>query len=127
MQLNIDHFFSYENHIPIYIIYYLTNFIFILIYIFLYVNNTDKVCDDNFDTNAADAACMALGYESGSWETIDQSAEWSENDIPILMDEVACESSYSDFSECEYKSEDDCTHSENVLLNCHSSEYFCNP
>ena len=78
-----------------------------------------KVCDDNFATINAQSACHTLGYNGGSFETQSQS-NWELNEIPILMDEVACLSSESNFFDCQREHTHNCGHNENVLLTCES-------
>ena len=46
--------------------------------------------------------------------------EWSEPEIPFLMDDVRCESASTNFLSCSSSAED-CDHAENVLLTCFSS------
>ena len=80
----------------------------------------EKVCDDHFTAVDAQSACHTLGYTGGTFETQGQS-NWRLDEISILMDDVACTSSESNFLDCEQKSDGhDCQHSENVLLKCGS-------
>ena len=46
--------------------------------------------------------------------------EWSEPEIPFLMDDVECESASTNFLSCSSSAED-CGHNENVLLTCFAS------
>ena len=77
-----------------------------------------SVCDDFFETIDAESACNTLGYTGGTFETKSQS-NWRLNEIPILMDDVACTSSESNFVECQRETDrHNCQHTENVLLTC---------
>ena len=89
---------------------------------FSYINNPDKVCRDNFDTNDAYTACRNLGYDIGSFE-IKKQSKWSVDEIPILMDETECEPSSTNFLDCAYKSQHDCDHNENVLVKCKKCKF----
>ena len=74
------------------------------------------MCDDLFESVDAESACYTLGYTGGSFQTRNQ-PNWSENEIPFLMDDVGCSSSEGNFIECSTSTEN-CGHSENVLLTC---------
>ena len=101
----------------------------------------DIVCDDAFGSFEAQSACYTLGYTNGgSFESAyDMYDQWSEQEIPFLMDDVQCQSASTLFLSCsrtvyysyyysyEYNGEtyqyggEDCIHSENVLLTCFES------
>ena len=82
----------------------------------------DLVCDDSFGTLEAKSACYTLGYTNGfsSFESSYDMTEWSEPEIPFLMDNVECWSASTNFLSCSSSAED-CTHTENVLLKCYAS------
>ena len=48
---------------------------------------------------------------------------WSEPEIPFFMDEVDCESDWTNFLSCSSTSNHDCGHSENVLLTCFTGKH----
>ena len=80
----------------------------------------DLVCDDDFDTIDAQSACYTLGYSNGgAFQTI-HNTDWSESEIPFLMDNVECESASTNFLSCSSSAEN-CDHTENVLLTCYAS------
>ena len=80
------------------------------------------VCDDGFDFFAADLICKAMGFESAQ--------HWrhgyfnSTNDrYGITLDDVKCNPSHASIEECQYNIEDnDCDHSEDVILACTKPE-----
>ena len=74
------------------------------------------VCDDRFTEANAQAACSTLGYMGGSFTKYESGLQ--ESKIPILMDEVKCDSSTANFLECPHDSDEDCSHSEDVLIKC---------
>ena len=79
------------------------------------------VCDDYFGTLEAQSACYTLGYTNGgSFESSYAMTEWSEPEIPFLMDDVQCESASTSFLSCSTRVPD-CSHSGNVLLTCFAS------
>ena len=78
------------------------------------------VCDDYFDALDADSACNTLGYTSSRTYSTYDMTEWSETEIPFLMDNVECDSASTNFLSCSSNAEN-CGHSENVLLRCFSS------
>ena len=82
----------------------------------------DLVCDDSFGTLEAKSACYTLGYTNGfsSFESSYDMTEWSEPEIPFLMDNVECGSTSTNFLSCSSSAED-CSHTENVLLKCYTS------
>ena len=88
----------------------------------VYKDILHKVCDDHFDKIDAESACLTLGYTGGSYQTRNQ-PNWSLNEVPILMDDVACASSQSNFLECSRSDTHNCGHNENVLLVCHLGEF----
>ncbi len=73
------------------------------------------VCDDSFDSNAANVACRQLGYSGGEMDTgvlagLD----------PIWMDDVACSGLETRLVDCEFRGfgEHNCSHSEDVGVVC---------
>ena len=107
------------------------------------MTHPDLVCDDFFGALEAQSACYTLGYTNGGsfQPSYDISNQWSENEIPILMDNVDCGSASNFFLSCSrtdynsYYSDEyndnydpfdghDCYHGENVLLTCLESGYL---
>lgn len=85
----------------------------------LLLYNQGTVCDDDFDDNAADAICKEMGYEGATrWSNDDTFA--LQSDLEIKMDEVQCAS--DSWASCEFQTTHDCSHSEDVFLECHSGE-----
>ncbi|KAL5246830.1 hypothetical protein ACHWQZ_G018880 [Mnemiopsis leidyi] len=77
------------------------------------------VCDtnDHFDDNSAHAICRLMGYEkSNSWSSGFKRS--MQNSYPITLDNVACGSSGL-WSSCSYDfGVSDCSHYNDVYLNC---------
>ncbi|KAL5253630.1 hypothetical protein ACHWQZ_G013415 [Mnemiopsis leidyi] len=87
----------------------------------LLLYNQGTVCDDDFDDNAADAICKEMGYEGATrWSNDDTFA--LQSDLEIKMDEVQCAS--DSWASCEFQTTHDCSHSEDVFLECHSGEGY---
>ena len=82
-------------------------------------NKWGTVCDDSFDSTDAQAACKTLGFSGGSHG--DGNIGISESIVPIWMDEVDCDSSSTNFLECDHDGwgDEDCSHSEDILLTCY--------
>ena len=80
----------------------------------------DQVCDDSFGSIDAQSACYTLGYSGGGSFRSYHNTDWSEPEIPFLMDDVECESASTNFLSCSSRTED-CDHTENVLLICYAS------
>ena len=79
----------------------------------------DLVCDDDFGTIDAQSACYTLGYSGGGSFRTYYNTDWSEPEIPFLMDNVECASASTNFSSCSRSSySENCNHYENVLLKC---------
>ena len=68
----------------------------------------------------ADSACYTLGYTSGGTYSTYDMTEWSEPEIPFLMDNVWCESASTNFLSCSSIAES-CDHTRDVFLRCFSS------
>ena len=83
------------------------------------MTHPDLVCDDYFDQKDAESACFTLGYtNSGFFQAYNMVNRWSEPEIPFLMDNVECDSASTNFLSCS-SSDENCDHSENVLLTCY--------
>ena len=94
------------------------------------MTHPDLVCDDDFGTVEAQSACYTLGYTNGG--SFDYFADymtnnynfdyylWYESEIPILMDDVYCQSASTFFSSCS-SVDHNCEHEENVILTCFES------
>ena len=85
------------------------------------IKHDDKwgtVCDDSFDATDAQAACKTLGFAGGLYSHTNPG--FSESSVPIWMDEVDCDSSTTNFLQCEHEgwNDHDCSHGEDVLLDC---------
>ena len=87
------------------------------------------MCDDSFNSDSANNACLSLGSKTPSSTFQDgfytpTTNDWSkENEIPILMDDVICTASDTDFFLCPHSSGEEnvngqCSHTENILLTC---------
>ena len=92
-------------------------------------NQWGTVCDDyissidkpskNYDSarsaRTAESACHTLGLSGGSIETYKYTGS-----EPILMDDVNCASSTTNFLECSHHGwgVENCNHDEDVLLTC---------
>ena len=78
------------------------------------------VCDDNFNTAAAEAICIQIGYKDIiNWTSQDQSFV-IQSDYEINLDNVNCSS--AEWDSCRFSEEHDCLHSEDVFLSCTSDE-----
>ena len=55
-------------------------------------NKWGTVCDDNFNSTDAEAACKTLGFSGGSYSSTNPG--FSESTVPIWMDDVDCNSNY---------------------------------
>ena len=74
------------------------------------------VCDDHFDSTAADAICRDMGYAdvAGRWNS--GIYRDSQKDLGISLDDVRCGS--ADWSSCIFSKTHNCGHSEDVFLAC---------
>lgn len=79
-------------------------------------NKWGTVCDDNFTSINAQAACSTLGFKGGSMTKYDTSL--SEASVSILMDEVKCSTKTDNFLQCTHAEKEDCNHDEDVLITC---------
>ena len=87
-------------------------------------NKWGTVCDDSFNATDALAACRTLGFSGNSYSHTNPG--FSESKIPIWMDDVNCASSSTNFLECSQRGwgVEDCSHSEDVLLDCNSCTQY---
>jgi len=82
------------------------------------------VCDDRFNNHSADLSCQYLGYEYaeewGSGRQYVPASILEEYNIDILVDEVYCDESKTNITDCEADVLDghDCSSSENLWLRC---------
>ena len=80
--------------------------------------NGGTVCDDSFSTNSASAICRKMGYKGQlSWNSGDK--WYIQDDRNIALDEVSCSS--GKWTSCTWSLAHDCTHSEDVFLQCQGS------
>ncbi|XP_063695438.1 SCO-spondin-like [Bolinopsis microptera] len=81
----------------------------------LLLSNGGTVCDDDFTDNSADAICKEMGYFGQmSWSF---GSKWAiQAGFEITLDNVVCSS--GDWSSCSFAFADDCTHGEDVFLQC---------
>ena len=76
------------------------------------------VCDDYFNTYAADAICRELGFGRMTDWTYGYKYEWRfQSSKPISLDNVKCGSDRT-WSNCHYNTYNNCGHSEDVFLTC---------
>ncbi|XP_063689232.1 neurotrypsin-like [Bolinopsis microptera] len=90
------------------------------------------VCDDKFNDHAADLSCQYLGYESAEEWGSEKDSKWGngrqfipasilvEYNIDILVDDVYCDESKTNITECEADVLEghDCNIFENLWLKC---------
>ena len=81
----------------------------------LLIVNKGTVCNDYFSSNSANAICRRMGYSGQiSWTSGDK---WNmQDDLPIAMDDVSCNS--GEWSSCSYSWSHNCDHSKDVFLQC---------
>jgi deleted-in-malignant-brain-tumors protein 1 len=80
------------------------------------------VCDDGFDSRAANVACRSLGFGStvsAAYRTV-SSSESGARALPVFMDDVTCSGKEASLDGCGYsgEAEGDCTHVEDIYLEC---------
>ena len=82
------------------------------------------VCDDDFGKTEAQIACRTLGFQNGPHIYTQFDSNFTESNIPILMDDVDCANGASDFLQCSHSGwgDEDCSHSEDILLTCEHQE-----
>lgn len=78
------------------------------------------ICDDGFTDTEADLACKHMGYDFGymlsNTYTVDGNS-WQ----TIALDEVSCPSYATSIDSCAYSTTHDCSHSEDVGVDCYKS------
>ena len=81
----------------------------------LLISDGGTVCDDYFSDNSADAICREMGHIGQmSWSNGDL---WGiQAGLEITLDDVACSS--GEWSSCSFAFVDDCSHGEDVFLQC---------
>ena len=83
----------------------------------LLLSNEGTVCDDEFDDNSADAICKEMGYFNQiSWSSRNWSLWAIQAGLEITLDNVACSS--GDWSSCSFAFVEDCSHGEDLFLQC---------
>ena len=73
------------------------------------------VCADDFDDINAQVACRALGMSGGIAVKV---AAFGQGAGKILMENVYCNGIESSLGQCDYLSQSDCTHSQDVGVVC---------
>ena len=75
------------------------------------------VCDDGFTDTAADAICKHMNYtRANEWITTDTKFDAIKYNYDIKLDDVSC--SNTEWENCIFSVNPDCSHSEDVLLSC---------
>lgn len=78
------------------------------------------ICDDGFTDTEADVACKQMGYDYGvmlsSTFTVDGDSLQT-----IALDEFSCPSNAASFDACAASTTHDCSHSEDVGVDCYKS------
>ena len=84
----------------------------------LLLYNGGTVCDDSFSSDSAEAICRELGFTMSQSYSYSSGYRWEylQNNYEITLDEVACSS--GEWEECSYSAAHDCSHSEDIFLNC---------
>ena len=85
----------------------------------LLLHKGGTVCDDHFESNAADAICREMNFTQALSWTIDNSFEIQQN-YDIKLDDVKC--STANWENCTFSMSKytDCFHNEDVFLSCSS-------
>ncbi|KAL5253602.1 hypothetical protein ACHWQZ_G013415 [Mnemiopsis leidyi] len=79
------------------------------------------VCDDGFTSFSAEAICRELGFNSSQSYTFSSGSIWEvQENYDISLDEVRC--SGGRWENCNFVTEDDCSHSEDIFLDCGGNE-----
>ena len=82
----------------------------------LLLNNGGTVCGNGFTDNSAEAICREMGYFGGrSWRNSNQLSAYQDS-LDITLNGVECGS--KDWSSCTYYFGSNCTHREDVFLEC---------
>ena len=82
--------------------------------------NGGTVCDDDFGGSEADVICQEMGYDRSSGWTSGSFYEDVQSSLNITLDNVDCY--WGSWSSCDYLTEHDCGHSEDVFLTCVTGE-----
>ena len=83
----------------------------------LLISNGGTVCDDLFDYKSAHAICREMGHLGYlNWDSASGRAWDVQSRYNISLDEVDCET--EKWSSCTYKFDHDCSHMEDVFLQC---------
>ena len=84
------------------------------------------VCDDLFNSAAADAICKQINSSNFATTWISGNRFDIQKNLEIKLDDVTCEK--AEWESCSYISQPDvtgCNHGEDVFLACSSSENKC--
>lgn len=79
------------------------------------------VCDDNFDASAASVVCRQLGFTGG---TVRPLAYFGRGTLPIVLDDVSCYGTESRLNQCASRGVTDCSHAEDVGVECIAPSEF---
>lgn len=75
------------------------------------------VCDDGFSKDTdGNAICKELGYSSALSVDSELRYDW-QSELNINLDDVSC-SNTRRWSDCTFRTIDNCNHNEDVLLSC---------
>jgi deleted-in-malignant-brain-tumors protein 1 len=92
--------------------------------------NSGTVCDDAFADIEATVVCKSMGYSEGIVIQMDTYSYYNDDyyyynngqsNLPILLDEFSCNSESSSLNDCSHSpiGEHDCSHSEDVFIQCY--------
>ena len=82
----------------------------------LLLYNGGTVCNDGFADNAAKAICVELGFKGATgWRSLKIRSNYD-----IKLDEVHCMNTF--WVSCVFLTTHDCSHYQDVFLECHSDE-----
>ena len=85
----------------------------------LLISNGGTVCYDYFNDNAANIICRKMGYFAHTSWTFGY--KWDiQYELDINLDDIKCGASRynNNWSSCSYSTKNDCSHSEDVFLQC---------
>ncbi|KAL8604302.1 hypothetical protein ACOMHN_023672 [Nucella lapillus] len=74
------------------------------------------VCDDKASNALAAVVCRQLGFNT--YNAILTSAKVGGTSLPIVLDDVICAGNEASLDECQYKTQHDCSHSEDLGVDC---------